>query len=172
MCLLVRAYWQDLKKGYRGTDWHQCCVVCSKVQRLRRRKIFIILGTESISQEQGWEFAHSLIAHSLISLKSNKRLWAIPSDRSRQMSAVSESLRWLKTNERPWAICSGRSQKMSDRERIAQVAHQTWANERIARFFSELLIRSFLGKKRPIRSENRWANSQPCIFFPMSHHSS
>ena len=45
---------------------------------------------------QGWEFAHSLIAHSLTSLKSNELLWAIRSDRSGQMS---------------------------DYERIAQVAH-------------------------------------------------
>ena len=29
-------------------------------------------------------------------------------------------------------------------------------------YLSELLIRSFLGKKWAIRSENRWANSQPC----------
>ena len=44
---------------------------------------------------QGWEFAHSLI-----SLKSNEQLWAIRSDRSRQMS---------------------------NRERIAQVAQRKWA---------------------------------------------
>ena len=31
-------------------------------------------------------------------------------------------------------------------------------NERM----SDSLIGSFLGKKRPVRSENRWANSQPC----------
>ena len=68
---------------------------------------------------QGWEFAHSLIAHrsfahSLISLKSNEQLWAIRSDRSRQMSnceqiaqvaydiwaTVSDSLRSLMINER------------------------------------------------------------------------
>ena len=66
--------------------------------------------------------------NSLISLKSNERLWAIRSDRSRQMSdreriaqvaqrkwaTVSESLRSLKTNERPWAIRSGRSEEMSE----------------------------------------------------------
>ena len=39
---------------------------------------------------QGWEFAHSLIL--------------------------------LKSNEQLWAICSDRSRQMSDRERIAQVA--------------------------------------------------
>ena len=54
---------------------------------------------------QSWEFAHSLIAHSLIahlliSLKSNEQLWAIRSDRLRQMS---------------------------DHERIAQDAQDKWA---------------------------------------------
>ena len=72
---------------------------------------------------QGWEFAHSLIAHSLILLKSIERLWEICSDRSRQMSdceriaqvsqgkwaTVSKSLRSLMTNEQLWATPSGRS---------------------------------------------------------------
>ena len=62
------------------------------------------------------------------------------------MSDVSEALRSLTKNERPWAIGSGRLEEMSDRERIAQVAHQKWVNERIARFFSESLIRKFLAK--------------------------
>ena len=48
------------------------------------------------------------------------------------MSDVSESLRLLTKNEQPWAIRSGSSPKMSDHEIIAQVAHQKWANERIA----------------------------------------
>ena len=52
----------------------------------------------------------------------------------------------LTKNEQPWAIRSGRLEEMSDRERIAQVAHQNWVNERIARFFSESLIRKFLAK--------------------------
>ena len=34
-------------------------------------------------------------------------------------------------------------------------------NERIARFLSKSLIRSFFRKKWAIRSENQWANSQP-----------
>ena len=63
-------------------------------------------------------------------------------------------------------------------EWIAQVAHQNWAtmsnsltwlrsltkNERMSEslvFLSKSLIRSFLGKKRAIGLENRWANSQP-----------
>ena len=62
---------------------------------------------------------------------------------------------------------------------MAQAAHQKWAtmselirsltkNERMSEllvFFSESLIRSFIRKKRAIRSENCWANSQPEIFF-------
>ena len=42
---------------------------------------------------------------------------------------------------------------MSDRERIAQVAHQKWANEMSESlvFLSELLISSFVGKKQAIR---------------------
>ena len=44
---------------------------------------------------QGWDFAHSLIAHLLKSLR---------------------------TNERMWAICSGRSGQMSNRRRFVQVA--------------------------------------------------
>ena len=59
---------------------------------------------------QGWEFAHSLIAHSLIrSFRSNQmsdceQFARIAQDK---WAIVSESLRSLKTNERLWAICSG-----------------------------------------------------------------
>ena len=77
------------------------------------------------------------------------------------VSAVSESLRSLTKNEL-W-------------EQIAQVARQKWAivskslrkltkKEQMSKsliFMRELLIRSFLGKKQAIRSENGWANSQP-----------
>ena len=58
-------------------------------------------------------------------------------DRSFPLSNVSKSLRSLTKNEG----C----------ERITQVAHQKLANEQM----SKLLIHSFLGKKRAIRSENR-----------------
>ena len=51
---------------------------------------------------------------------------------------VSESLRSLTKNERPWAIRSGHSEEMSDCERIAQVGHQKWTNEWIARFFERI----------------------------------
>ena len=72
----------------------------------------------STTKRQGWELPHSLIAHllithSLILLKSNERLCAILSERSRQMSdceritqvtqekgaTVSDSLRSLMINE-------------------------------------------------------------------------
>ena len=59
-----------------------------------------------------------------------------------------------------WANRSDCSLKMIDCERIAQVAHQKWANERIACYF--WVNRSFLSEKWAIRSENQWANSQPC----------
>ena len=76
---------------------------------------------------------------------------------------VSKSLISLKSNER----C----------EQITQVAHQKWAtmsdslrlltkNERMSElliFLNQSLICSFLDKKRGIRSEIKWANSQPCI---------
>ena len=113
---------------------------------------------------QSWEFAHLLIlliAHSLISLKSNEPLWAIHSDCSWQMSNheriaqvaqfkmsnVSESLISLTKNERPWAIRSGCSEEMSDRERIAQVAHQKLANEWIAHFFEQMAHLLIFGQK-------------------------
>ena len=70
---------------------------------------------------------NSLIRSSLILLISNERLWAICSDRSREMSnceriaqtahikraTMSDSLRLLITKEQLWAIRSGRSPKMS-----------------------------------------------------------
>ena len=75
-----------------------------------------------------------------------------------------------------WANRSGRSPKISHHERFAQVPQQKWAtmseslrsltkNEQMSEalvFLSESLIRSFFRKKRAMRLENRWANSQPC----------
>ena len=59
---------------------------------------------------------------------------------------VKDWLRSLRTNERLWANHSGHSSQKSDREQIAQVAHNKWAtvsdflrllmiNEQIASFF-------------------------------------
>ena len=71
-----------------------------------------------------------------------------------------------------WENCSFRSPKMSDHEQFAQ---RKWAimskslrsltkNERMSEsliFLSKSHICSFLDKKRAIRSEIKWANSQP-----------
>ena len=81
--------------------------------------------------DQGWEFAHSLIAHSLI--------W---SDRSFVMSdceqfaqiaqdkwaTVRESLRSLMSKEPLWMNRSGRSRQKSDPERFALVTHNKREN--------------------------------------------
>ena len=58
-----------------------------------------------------------------------------------KMSDVSKLLRSLTKNEQPWVFRSGQSEEMSDREQIAQVAHQKWANEWMNHFLSESLIR-------------------------------
>ena len=60
-----------------------------------------------------------------------------------------------------WAILSGRSEEMSD---VSESLILLTKNERMSElliFLSELLIRSFLDKKRAICSKNQWANSQP-----------
>ena len=95
---------------------------------------------------QGWEFAHSLI-----SIRSNERLWAIRSDGSGQMSNYEGIFRLLiMSKERPWGNCSGRSWQKSDCERFAQVDYDKWVNQF---FFSKSLICSFAHKKRAIRSK-------------------
>ena len=48
----------------------------------------------------------------------------------------------------PWFLSGKNTWQMSDHERFVQVAHQKWANEWIALFLSESLIRSFFRKKR------------------------
>ena len=63
------------------------------------------------------------------------------------LSKVSESLRALRTNERSWAICSVCLEGMRNRERIAQVAHQKWVNERIAHFFEQITHSLIFGQK-------------------------
>ena len=55
-------------------------------------------------------------------------MWVNRSGRSPKMSDVSKSLRSLTKNEWLWVIHSGRLKEMSNREQIAQVAHQKWAN--------------------------------------------
>ena len=75
---------------------------------------------------------------------------------------------------------SGRSPKLSDHEWFAQVTHQKWAtiseslgsltkNEGVSEllvFWANQSFAHFFRIKRAIRSENRWANSQPCCIMP------
>ena len=80
-------------------------------------------------------FPHLLIrsfVHSLILLKSNERLWAIHSDRSRQMSNRARIAHFAQIKWAMWANHSFWSPKMSDHERFTQVAQRKWANERFA----------------------------------------
>ena len=70
------------------------------------------------------------------------------------ISEVSESLRSLTKNEWPWAKCSGCSPKMSKWTNCSLF----WVNRSFAHFFA---------KKWAIRSENRWANSQPWKYLPL-----
>ena len=95
----------------------------------------------------------------------------------------SESLRSLTKNERPWGICSHRSEEISDREQIAQIAHQKWANEWIARFFEQIAHALIFGQKTSDywlawKTDERipspalgivFANTWPCP--PARHHS-
>ena len=80
------------------------------------------------------------------------------------MSDVSKSLISLTKNEWPWAIRSGRSEEMSD---VSESLISLTKNEGMSKsliFLSESLIRSFLDKKQSIRSEIKWAYSQPWSF--------
>ena len=90
-------------------------------------------------------------------------MWVNRSGRSPKMSDVSESLRSLTKNERPWAIRSGRSEEMSNREQIAQVSHQKWTNEWIARFF-ELIAHSLIFGQKTSDSLGKPMSKFPALF--------
>ena len=94
--------------------------------------------------------------------------WPIPSWWAMWANRSGHSQKWV-----IWANCSGPSPKMSDHEQFPQVSHQKWAtmskslrsltkNERITCFFERIAHSLNFSHKRAIRSENRWANSQPC----------
>ena len=118
-------------------------------------------------------------------------------------ATVSDSLRSLKTNERLWAYRSGRSRQINNRERIAQVTHDKWAYERLAQqilakksnflvffinvfYFSDSLIPSFLMSdvSESLRSltknercewiaqvaHQKWGNEQIANFFEWITH--
>ena len=88
------------------------------------------------------------------------------------MSAVSESLRSLTKNERFKQIAQVTHQKWATMsESLRLLTKNEWMSELLV-FLSKSLIRSFFRKKRVIRSENQWANSQPWIrcngLYPVS----
>ena len=88
-------------------------------------------------------------------------MWVSRSFRSNQMSDVSELFISLTKHERPWAIRSGHSEEKSD---VSKLLISLIKNERMSEsliFLSESLIHSFFDKKWAIRSEIKWANSQP-----------
>ena len=71
-------------------------------------------------------------------------------DFKKNYKKMSESLRLLTKNEWPWAIRSHHSEEMSDRERIAQVAHQKCANEWSAHFFERISHLLIFGQKTSV----------------------
>ena len=76
------------------------------------------------------------------------------------MSDVNESLISLTKNERPWAIRSDCSEEMSDvsESLISLTKNEQWVNRS---FFERIAHSLIFGKKRGIRSDIKWANSQP-----------
>ena len=74
---------------------------------------------------------------------------------------VSDSLRSLKTNERLWANRSGCSRQMSDRERIAQVAHNKWAT------VSDSLRLLLINERMRDSLKKCWLKKLKILFFCM-----
>ena len=105
------------------------------------------LGTRS--------FTHRSFTNSLRSLRSNVRLWAIRSDCSGQMSNCERIARGAHQKWAMWANCLGRSPKKREWANRSFF----WANRS---FIHYLLI---FCKKRAICSENKWANSHPCLVY-------
>ena len=105
------------------------------------------------SYTQGWEFAHSLIPSFRTNQMSDcERFAQIAQDKWETVSAL---LRSLRGNERSWTNRSGRSPKMSK-----------WVNES---FFERIAHSLIFGQKTwAIRSEIKWANSQPWLCIDMS----
>ena len=77
---------------------------------------------------------------------------------------VSELLRSLTKNERCEQIAQFAQQKLATMSGSLRSLTKNELMSKLLVFFSESLIRSFFRKKRAIRSENLWANSQPWYF--------
>ena len=110
---------------------------------------FLFLGELCERFAHNRSFPMSNVSKSLRSLTKNEQCERIAQVTHFWWATMSDSLTSLGGNERSWVNRSGPSPKISQ-----------WVNRLIC--LSESLIHSFLGKKRAIRSENQWANSQPC----------
>ena len=74
-------------------------------------------------------------------------------------ASVSYSLRLLKIKEQPWANHSGRSRKLSDREQIAQVAHDKWMT------LSDSLRSLMINERMSDLLNNCWLKTSKILFF-------
>ena len=124
--------------------------------------------------QQDWEFAHSLIAHSLICSFAHS---LIRSNRSNQISECKlftqiAQDKWATVSESFWLLtknCSGRSPKMSDHEGIAHVAHQKWANEWIACFFEKIAHSLIFSQKTSDSLKNQLSVFPALLHKPWSN---
>ena len=74
-------------------------------------------------------------------------------------ASVSYSLRLLMTKEQPWANRSGRSRQLSDREQIAQVAHDKWMT------LSDSLRSLMINERMSDLLNNCWLKTSKILFF-------
>ena len=80
---------------------------------------------------------------------------------SNQMSNVSESLILLTKNERPWVIRSSHSEEISYvSELLISLTKNEWRSESLI-FFEWIAHSLNFWQKQAIRSEIKWAHSQP-----------
>ena len=141
---------------------------------------------------QGWEFAHQLIAH--CSFTQNRSRQKSDHDKKSESANRSffmgESLIPLSLTKNKWFAQKNLNKIVLYRtfwkvfwnffkfahslffgercEKIAQVAHQKWANRWF--YWANGPFAHFFPKKRAIRSENRWANSQPWFNLHEGHY--
>ena len=132
--------WATVSKSLRSLMTNER--FAQKVWLIKSRKNFFCMFYIGILFLKNERFAHSLIF----------------GERCERIAQVAHQ-KWAM-----WVNCSCRTPKISDHERIPQVAHQKLANEQIARIFEQIAHLLIFRKKRAIRSENGWVNSQPWYF--------
>ena len=80
---------------------------------------------------------------------------------------VSDLLRSLKTNERLWANHSGRSRQMINHEQISQVAHDKWANMSDSLRSLRRNVRSWANRSGCSVKMSKWTNRS--LFEQIAH---